>query len=218
MLKPGRILLMGVFLVGVVGAAHAASDEDVAALKKQVAELQAKVVVLEKKLIDSNEPAGDPLAYELMDPFSEMRAMQQQMDALMGTQFGGYGPARGRGFRAVAPQITFNPDYDMKETDKAYVITFDMPGMDKSKINVEIKNGVLVISGERLSESKESQGNKVYRQERSFGYFSRVIPLPKNAKADSVQAKYDNGVLIVTVDKKEVLAPKAEEQKKIEVK
>ena len=110
-----------------------------------------------------------------------------------------------------------SPDYDIKENDKAYVLTFDMPGMDKSKISVEVKEGVLMVSGERSSESQEDQGNKVYRQQRSFGYFSRSIMLPENVDPNAVQAKYDNGVLTVTVGKKEEAQKKAA-SRKVEIK
>ena len=105
----------------------------------------------------------------------------------------------------------------MKATDKVYIISFDMPGMDKAKINVEVKNGVILVSGERSSESKEDQGGKFYRQERSFGYFSRSIPLPEDAKPESLVAKYENGVLTLTIDKKEAVK-KVPVQQKIEVK
>ncbi len=216
--KLGEIIFIGVCVVGMSAVAWAASDEEVAALKKQVSELQAQVGNLQKKLADAHDAGEAPAAYDAVDPFAEMRAMQRQMDALMGIQLNGYGPVRTMGFQGAPRQMAFNPDYDIKETDKSYVVTFDIPGMDKAKINVEIKDGVLLISGERASESKESQGNKFYRQERSFGYFSRAIPLPKNTKSDTVQAKYDNGVLTVMVDKKEPLKPKAQESKKIEVK
>lgn len=194
-----------------------AQQDDVGALKKQVAELQLKIADLEKRLSDERPSTGlvedDP-----WDPFAEMRLMQRQIDALMGGGFGGYGPGY-RGLVKGAPlQAAFSPDYDIKETDKTYILTFDMPGMDKARINVEVKQGALLISGERSSEDQKTAGDRFYRQERSFGYFSRVVPLPQNANADSVQAKYDNGVLKVTVDKKEQGRPKAEQKKKVQVK
>ena len=133
------------------------------------------------------------------------------MQSLMGQSFGRGNPvARGHA-------SSFAPDYDVKATDKAYLISFDMPGMDKAKINVEVKNGTILVSGERSSETKEDQGGKFYRQERSFGYFSRSIPLPEDARPESLVAKYDNGVLLLTIEKKDA-GKKVLPQQKIEVK
>jgi HSP20 family protein len=217
-----------------IALANAADQgpNDVAALKKEVTTLQAKVMELEQKLENKQAsamtikpqaaaPVSPSTTFDASDPFAEMEAMQERINAIMSSQLNaGFGPgSMGISRMPMAgASFSFHPDYDIKATDKAYIVTFDMPGMDKSKINVEVKEGALNVSGERSSENKESDGNRVYRQERSFGYFSRAIPLPGDAKADSVQAKYDNGVLTVTVDKKET-APKApDKSQKIEVK
>ncbi len=198
----------------------AASDEEVAALKKQVAELNAKIEALENAQASPSpqiKPHHPQMQYYSWDPFAEMESMQEQMNNMMASQFG---PGPGMGFAGpigMKQSFTFNPGYDLKGTDKGYVVTFDIPGMDKSKINVEVKQGILYVSGERSS-SEESQGDKMYRQERSFGYFSRAIPLPKDAKPDSVRAKYENGVLTVNIEKVAVAQKKDENTKKIEVK
>ncbi len=206
----------------------AAPDKDeVVALKDQVAALQGKIEVLEQKLGAQSGP-GVPVAASVgtsysvnpagsvgysYDPFVMMDAMEQNMQAMMGQ----FAPGTGMMPRARNSLGAFSPDYDIKESGQAYIITFDMPGMDKAKINVEVKEGVLLVSGERSSEAEASQGSKVYRQQRSFGYFSRRIPLPKDAMSDGVQARYDNGVLIVTVNKKEA-ASKKDAAQKVEVK
>jgi HSP20 family protein len=202
-------LLTGALLVG---HAQAAAPDEVTALKDQIAQLQSKVAELEQQLGQKQAPSQGlhpmhAVNDEFMDPFEQMAVMDQQMQAMMG------------GFQPMmqAHAVTFKPDYDIKSTDKGYLISFDMPGMDKSKINVEVKNGALVVSGERSSENKEEKGGKYYRQERSFGYFSRVIPLPQDVKPETVAAKYDNGVLNITIDKKESAQP-APAKQKIEVK
>lgn len=212
-----RIMIVGMLVLVMPGVARAAAGEDVATLKKQISELQGQVADLEKKLAETTSPQADP-DYETWDPFAEMRALQRQMDALMGVPLSGYQPLARRGSNGFGAPVPFHLDYDIHETDKAYLITFDMPGMEKSKINVEVKEGALLISGERSSESQESKANKIYRQQRSFGYFSRVIPLPKNARPETVQAKYDNGVLTVTVEKKEAEKSGTPASKKIDVK
>jgi HSP20 family protein len=221
-MSAAKFLTTAVMMAMVVSAipAWAASDEEVAVLRKQVAELNAKIDVLEKGQAPQAQgirPVHPQMQYNSWDPFAEMDAMQEQMNNLVATSFN-----RGPGMGIIGPMgirqsFTFNPGYDIKGTDKGYVVTFDMPGMDKSKIDVQVKDGTLYVSGERSS-SEESKGDKMYRQERSFGYFSRTIPLPKDAKPDSVQAKYDNGVLMVTIDKLAAAPKKEDSVKKIEVK
>ena len=77
--------------------------------------------------------------------------------------------------------------------------------MDKDKINAEIKDGMLIISGERRSDTEDKKNNLFYCQERSFGSFIQSVPLPDDAKTDQIEAKYKNGVLTVIVarEKKE---------------
>ncbi|MFH0753566.1 MAG: Hsp20/alpha crystallin family protein [Candidatus Omnitrophota bacterium] len=208
------VLTAALMAGGLVHAANASTDE-IKALKEQIAQLQAKVTQLEQQS-GQNPAAVKPAAAALVkdddyaDPFEHMAAMDRQMQALMS----GFGMPMNLGMNARS--AAFAPDYDIKSTDKGYVISFDMPGMDKSKINVEVKNGALVVSGERSSENKEDQGGKFYRQQRSFGYFSRVIPLPQDVKPETVAAKYDNGVLNITIDKKEA-EKQAPAKQKIEV-
>ena len=115
--------------------------------------------------------------------------------------------------QAFANTEAFNPRMDMKQTDKEYVITMDIPGMDKDKINIEIKQDMLVISGERQSESQDNKNNQYYRQERSFGSFMQAIPLPEDARRDQIIAKYENGVLMVTVARQKKDEKKSESGK-----
>lgn len=211
--------MLAALVAGGAGFASAGGNNDVKALKEQISQLQAKVLELEKQLADQPgkvPPQARPVMTvydDPMDPFAQMDAMENYMQALMSRPFG-----RGMSRRPLMGHAaSFAPDYDLKATDKAYVISFDMPGMDKAKINVEVKNGVILVSGERSSETKEDQGGKFYRQERSFGYFSRSIPLPEDGKPESLAAKYENGVLTLTVEKKES-EKKVPAQQKIEVK
>lgn len=211
--KHTKTVLTSLIIISISTGAFAATTDDVAAMKNEIAALKAKVAQLEQAQADKLPPPGLQVAPanddESYDPFAEMAAMQRHMNSLMAAPFGGMTPGA----------AAFNPGYDIKGTDKNYIITFDMPGMDKSKINVEVKNGILQVSGERSGETASNAANShFYRQERSFGYFSRSIPLPKDAKADAVQAKYDNGILTVTVDKKESTAPKEARSQKIDVK
>jgi HSP20 family protein len=220
----GLFLTFGLVLYGMSPAVAAGkSGDDVEALKREIAVLQGKVNTLEERLSrkDAAQPsAGVParaMPDDEWDPFAEMQAMHDYMNSLMPFQAVMSPGHRGRGM--FQNRFSFNPGYDIKGTDKSYVISFDMPGMEKSKIDVKVKDGVLMVSGERSSETEEKNaGNRMYRQERSFGYFARNIPLPEDAKAEGVEAKYDKGVLVVTVARKEAVNPKEPPVQKVEVK
>jgi HSP20 family protein len=106
----------------------------------------------------------------------------------------------------------FVPTADVVETDNEFGITVDLPGMKPEEVNVEIKDGDLWITGKR-TEEKEEKGKTYHRVERRHGEFRRVLLLPAMVDGDKVTAKYDNGVLRVTVPKME-----AAKAKHIEVK
>nr|XP_043619064.1 17.3 kDa class I heat shock protein-like [Erigeron canadensis] len=100
-----------------------------------------------------------------------------------------------------------NAQIDWKETPEAHVFKADLPGLKKEEVKVELQDGnILQISGER-SREKEDKNDKWHRVERSSGKFVRQFRLPDNAKVDKVKAKMENGVLTVTVPKKEVKKP-----------
>ncbi|RJP27386.1 MAG: Hsp20/alpha crystallin family protein [Candidatus Omnitrophota bacterium] len=132
-------------------------------------------------------------------PFEEMKHMQQQLNKMFNESFGR--GMRSQGFLPSDKGSFFEPDIDIKEDKTHYMITMDLPGMDKDKISVEIKNKVLRVSGERETVLEENKGDKFFRQERSYGHFSRAIPLPDNIKENEVSADYKNGVLTIKVAK-----------------
>ncbi|MCT6821484.1 MAG: Hsp20/alpha crystallin family protein [Lactobacillus apis] len=89
---------------------------------------------------------------------------------------------------------------DVIENDKEYVIKIDMPGMDKSNINLSYNNGILSVSGSRKSFKDMSKDNSLIHRERIDGHISRSFRLP-NVVASEISAKYDNGVLTITLPK-----------------
>lgn len=107
----------------------------------------------------------------------------------------------------------FLPEVDFVETEKAYEIHAAIPGLNKSDFNIEVTNGLLVISGERkfVNEDKTKTFHNI---ETKFGSFSRSFQLPENANASKIEAQYTNGILQITVPKDESKLLKA----KIEVK
>ncbi len=185
----GSIVLNGVLAAGLLMASSWAWADDTTQLKEKIQALQNRVDQLESELANKQQvaaPTAMPVYNQWNDPFAQMLRMREQMDHSLRQAFAGTG-------------AVFNPKMDIKQTDKQYLITMDIPGMDKDKINVEIKNGMLIISGERQSETQDNKNNQYYRQERSFGSFMQAIPLPEDAQTDRIEAKYNNGVLTVTV-------------------
>ena len=94
------------------------------------------------------------------------------------------------------------PSVDIKEDDKQYVITADIPGVEPKDIHVSMENGMLSIKGERKTEKKDEE-NGYRRVERSYGSFHRRFTLPEIADSENVSAKGKNGVLEITVAKRE---------------
>jgi HSP20 family protein len=106
------------------------------------------------------------------------------------------------------------PAVDVAETDKAYEITAELPGLEEKNIEVKLANGVLSIKGER-QEEKEQKEKDYYRRERSFGSFERSFQVPDGVDEDKIEANFKNGVLSVTLPKS---AEAQKQAKKIDVK
>ena len=106
------------------------------------------------------------------------------------------------------------PAVDVTETDQAYEISAELPGMDEKSIEVKLANGVLTIKGEKQNEKEEKQKD-YYLRERSFGSFERSFQVPDGVDGDKIAANFKKGVLTLTLPKS-AEAQKAE--KKIAVK
>lgn len=96
----------------------------------------------------------------------------------------------------------FAPKVDVVETDVAFEVAVDLPGIRPEDVDLEMRNGSLCISGEN-QEEKEEKGKTYHRIERRSGTFRRVIPLTLNVDETKVEASYKDGVLTVTVPKTE---------------
>lgn len=109
----------------------------------------------------------------------------------------------------------FFPSINTREGEFAYHIELDLPGVKKEDVNVQVKDGVLVISGERKVK-EEVKEEDYYKVESSFGSFSRSFRLPEEADIESIHAESEDGVLEVVVPKLD--SSKVEKVKKIEIK
>lgn len=94
----------------------------------------------------------------------------------------------------------FSPKIDIVEAERQISVTAELPGMDEKDIDVSISRDSLTIKGEKKVE-KEDKGKDYYRMERSYGSFSRTIPLPAEIDTEKVDAEFRKGVLTVTLPK-----------------
>lgn len=92
-------------------------------------------------------------------------------------------------------------DIDLEENDDSYVVSADIPGLDRENISVNYDNGYLTIKGVRESSSKNKEGNRYYFSERSFGSFTRSVRIT-NVNSEEIKAKYEDGVLTVNLPKR----------------
>jgi HSP20 family protein len=154
-------------------------------------------------------PSGkkdEPARREDDNPFSLLR---REMDTLFDNFFRGFG-----GEPLTKRFGTFNPNVDVMEGDREVVVCVELPGMDEKDIEVSIMKDALTIKGEKNAE-RDEKGRDYYRMERSYGSFSRTIPLPSEIDMDRAEAHFKKGVLKVTLPK---TARAMKETKKISVK
>lgn len=94
----------------------------------------------------------------------------------------------------------WNPSVDLYETDDAFILEADLPGVKINDVKVEIDNSDLVLQGWRSLEESQSHG-QFHTMERSSGHFLRRMKLPESVDKEAIQAKFDDGVLQVTIPK-----------------
>lgn len=134
------------------------------------------------------------------DPTRELDTLQSDMNRIFDGFFG-----RREGNRGANGLQRWIPAMDLTETVDDLVLRADLPGLDRDDVEIEVKDNVLTVSGERRAES-EDRGEGFHRVERSFGRFTRSLGLPQGVSAENVRASFDRGVL-------EVRIPKPEERK-----
>lgn len=130
------------------------------------------------------------------DPFEDLFDMQKQMNKYFSPEFSA----------AQKDIATWRPKVDVRESEKAFVIHAELPGLAKDHVNVELDQGVLTISGERKFEKKDER-EQFHRIERSYGKFQRSFAVPEGLDPNSISATFNEGVLEVTLPKPEVKTP-----------
>jgi HSP20 family protein len=98
----------------------------------------------------------------------------------------------------------FQPRIDVVDEGKILRVSVELPGMEREDLTISVEDGALVLRGEKMQDV-HSEEDGCYRLERAYGAFTRTIPMPENADPDHALAKFDKGVLTLTVPKREAL-------------
>ena len=141
----------------------------------------------------------------LIDPSREFEDIYSRMGQLVNMAFGGAFPA------ANLTEAPWVPLADVSETDDAYQVHVEVPGIPKDQIDVQIEDRELIISGQ--TPEQQANGSRQHRNSRRVGRFEYRTYLPGDIKADQVSAELNDGVLTVTVPKSEAARPRRVEIK-----
>jgi HSP20 family protein len=131
------------------------------------------------------------------NPFRALRRMEREMDRIYESFF--RVPSHGAG---ALEEIEFSPPCSVEETESHYLLSFDLPGVSRDDLNVEVVGNQLRVSGERNQERREERGSR-YLSETQYGCFERSLTLPGEISADKLEANYHDGVLRIAVPKTE---------------
>lgn len=130
------------------------------------------------------------------DPFRDLRNLQEEVNRLftgnMARAFDDEGIARG----------AWSPSVDIYENKEQIVLEAELPGMKREDFDVSVENNVITLRGERHFEKKDDTDN-YHRVERAYGSFTRSFTLPNTVTAEGATADYSNGVLRVSLPKRE---------------
>ena len=126
-------------------------------------------------------------------PSRTLRDLQREVDSIFDQFFD-------RDRDEEGTSAVWAPRTDLAETDDAYTLRVDVPGMTKEDISINLQNNTLTISGERLNERME-ESEEYVRVERAFGNFHRTFTLPDAVDQENIEATYENGVLTINIPK-----------------
>ena len=136
---------------------------------------------------------------QLADPWDDLRGLQREINALF--DFGGSPASAGLFDRSNGPAL------DVVETPEAFVVACELPGMEGPDVDVQVAENVLTIKGEKKEEAEDS-GSHWYKRESRFGSFQRTLPLPAGVDASAVTGEMENGLLRITLPKREERKPR----------
>lgn len=139
------------------------------------------------------------------EPFRDLVSLQERMNRLFDDSFRGTG--RGAGDEDWALGGSWAPAVDIYEHDGRIVLKAELPGVDAKDVDIRVENNVLTLRGERKFDN-DVKRESYHRVERAYGAFQRSFTLPTVVDTDKIQAEFKDGVLRVTLPKREELKPK----------
>jgi len=142
---------------------------------------------------------GDPF-FGIVPSFRDMRRELRRMDRELNRVLSSEDNSNSSSSSTNEAVVMWSPTCDVTETDKEVIVHADLPGVPKENINIEVKDNVLTISGERKQENR-TENEKWHRIERTYGRFSRSMAVPEGINQENIRAKFENGVLQVSFPK-----------------
>jgi HSP20 family protein len=134
------------------------------------------------------------------DPFRDLRSLQDEVNRLFSSSLG-------RGGDNDMMRGAWSPSVDIFENKDSIVLEAELPGMKPEDVHISIENNVLTLHGERKFEKKD-EGDNFHRVERSYGSFTRSFTLPPTVSSENAEATFENGVLHLTMAKREEAKPR----------
>jgi HSP20 family protein len=136
-------------------------------------------------------------------PFFELSSLQDRVNQLFSQAFGGFDDL----FEQPLTSPNFLPPVDISEDDHNIALKAEIPGVKLEDLSITLENNVLTIAGERKFKDEENKEN-FHRIERRYGRFTRSFTLPAGVDAAKVNATFEDGILSITLPKREEFKPK----------
>lgn len=139
------------------------------------------------------------------NPFRELEDISNRLNTIFGNP-----PVKAESGPERLAMADWTPFVDISETETAYLIKGEIPGVKKEDVSISIENGMITMRGERRQE-KEEKGEKFHRIERSYGNFMRSFHIPDDADESAVKAEFKDGLISVTLPKSDKAINKPKE-------
>lgn len=146
-----------------------------------------------------------PQRHEPVTPGTALMQLHEDLDRTFSNMMRAFGMPVTALFEPGFGLEFLRPHIDVVSGDKEYVITVEVPGVSESDVKLELSSdGALVVSGEKRQET-ENRNRNIYRTERAYGAFRRILSLPDDADRDHIDACFRNGVLIITCPRTDIV-------------
>lgn len=136
------------------------------------------------------------------DPYRNMSTLQDRINRIFEEN-----ASRAKDYDVEVSQCDWRPVVDIYNTEKAIIISAELPGVTKDNITLDVNENILTIKGERKSEEEVNQED-YYRMERCFGTFERAFTLPSTVDPGKISANFKDGILKIEIPKPEEKKPK----------